>query len=217
MKGKMVDSAEASRIHHLCLCTVPPHEQRIIITCLALNISNCPNTMVSNNLKILVFLGSLCVISIAFQFFNDRVTTSKIEHRTDYATGDGDRTLTDNSFLCAVERKDFLSVKSKLLADKSVVNETDGNGQNALHIIAKRGHYQYPPNEIPLHLIQNGINISLKDGEGNTPLVISLLSGWQKIAILLLDSGAEHSSVTPDVISRIKCPDSKRVVRQYGL
>ena len=38
-----------------------------------------------------------------------------------------------------------------------------------------------------------------------------------EIAILLLDSGALRNVVTSDTKSRIKCPDCKKVVRDYEL
>jgi ankyrin repeat protein len=117
----------------------------------------------------------------------------------------------------AVEKKDFNAIKLIIQNDKLAVHEIDSSGRSALHIIAKKGHYQYPPSEIPLLLIQNGIDLNAVDKDGNTALVISLLSGWQKIAMILLDNGADKSCVTNDIKSRITCPDCKRVVTQYGL
>eukprot|EP01038_Epipyxis_sp_PR26KG_P010138 gene10138-13638_t len=120
-------------------------------------------------------------------------------------------------FIDAVLSHDYDLAKSILLANSNAVNIVDSNGQNAMHIVAKKGHYKYPPGGIPLFLIQNGININAKDKAGSTPLEISLLSGWQKIAMLLLDNGANRLVVTDDIKQRITCPDCKRVVKQYNL
>ena len=98
------------------------------------------------------------------------------------------------------------------------VNQVDAKTKNtAMHIIAKLGHYKYPPAGVPSLLIDSGISIDAKNGDGQTALEISLLSGWQKIAYLLLDRGADRSVVTQSTVSRITCPDCKRVVREYNL
>lgn len=86
-----------------------------------------------------------------------------------------------------------------------------------MHIIATKGHYFFPPQDIPLALIKAGIDINAKNDEGRTPLEISLLKGWQRIAMLLLDSGADRTVVTNEVKSKITCPDCKKVVRDYDL
>ena len=100
---------------------------------------------------------------------------------------------------------------------KEYVNEKDGDGNNAMHVIAKKGHYRFPPSEIPTQLIKGGIDINAKNGNGKTALEISLLSGWQKISMLLLDNSADRTVVTNEVISKITCPDCKRVVKEYKL
>ena len=103
-------------------------------------------------------------------------------------------------------------------SSSDAINQVDPTtGNNALHIIAKKGHYQYPPQEIPKLLIEKGIDINRKNLNDKTALEISLLSGWQKISMLLLDNGADRSVVTQDVVSKITCPDCKRVVREYNL
>lgn len=95
--------------------------------------------------------------------------------------------------------------------------KVDVDGNNAMHIIAKKGHYQFPPSEIPKTLIDGGLNINAKNKDNKTSLEISLLSGWQKISMLLLDNNADRSVVTKDVVSRLTCPDCKRVVKEYEL
>ena len=100
---------------------------------------------------------------------------------------------------------------------KDYVNEKDSNGNNAMHIIAKKGHYRFPPNEIPTTLIKGGIDINAKNAQQKTALEISLLSGWQKISMLLLDNNADRTVVTNEVVSKITCPDCKRVVKEYKL
>ena len=97
---------------------------------------------------------------------------------------------------------------------KDYVNEKDSNGNNAMHIIAKKGHYRFPPNEIPTTLIKGGIDINAKNAQQKTALEISLLSGWQKISMLLLDNNADRTVVTNEVVSKITCPDCKRVVKE---
>ena len=65
-------------------------------------------------------------------------------------------------------------------AINSIVNEIEpATGNNAMHIIAKKGHYKFPPANIPKMLVEAGIDINAKNGKGETPLEISLLSGWQ--------------------------------------
>jgi ankyrin repeat protein len=99
------------------------------------------------------------------------------------------------------------------------VNEKDpATGDNAMHYISRKGHYAFPPMKIPTYLIDvGGIDINATNADNQTALEIALLSGWQKIAMLLLDRGADRSVVTADVKSRIRCPDCKRVVKDNNL
>lgn len=70
----------------------------------------------------------------------------------------------------------------------TVVNEKDpSSGNNAMHIIAKKGHYKFPPAAIPKKLVDSGIDVNAKNGKGETALEISLLSGWQ-VAVMPFDS-----------------------------
>jgi len=93
---------------------------------------------------------------------------------------------------------------------RKTVNERDAEGNNALHLIAKRGHYKFPPeakDSVPNLLLNAGIEINAKTQKTNkTALEIALLSGWQRIAMLLLDKGADRSVVTSAVKSAITCP-----------
>ena len=59
--------------------------------------------------------------------------------------------------------------------------ETDAEGNGPLHIIAKVGHYKYPPAGIPKLLIDSGVDVNAKNYSGVTALEISLLTGWQKV------------------------------------
>jgi Ankyrin repeats (3 copies) len=116
------------------------------------------------------------------------------------------------------EVKKVLSSESGDRDIRSIVNERDPkSGDNAMHIIARRGHYVYPPNGIPKLLIESGLDLDAKDRKGQSALEISLLNGWQNIATLLLDSGADRTVVTDQIKKRIRCPDCKLVVKKYKL
>jgi len=116
---------------------------------------------------------------------------------------------------------DAVNTKNKNLIQQLIsegkLNDVDSNGNTAMHIIAKKGHYQYPPADIPKMLIDGGIDINKKNNEQRTALEISLLSGWQKISYLLLDANADRTVVTKEVVDRITCPDCKKLVREYKL
>lgn len=125
-----------------------------------------------------------------------------------------------SSTIDAILTREPASIRAALARSKSAVNEKDSKGSNAMHVIAKLGHYKFPPepeDSIPKILIQAGLDINEKDGNNRTALEIALLSGWQRIAYLLLEKGADRSVVTQDVKSRITCPDCKRVVKEYNL
>ena len=135
----------------------------------------------------------------------------------DPLTAKGDTQL---DLIDLVKKKDLMGIRALLERGPGaeVLNETDGaSGNTALHLIAMQGHYKWPPKGIPTLLLDHGIDVDKKNGLGQTPLVISLLRGWQKIATLLLDRGADRTAVTAAVKHRITCPDCSRVVRKYGL
>ena len=75
------------------------------------------------------------------------------------------------------------------------LDETDQSGNGALHIIAKEGHYKFPPSGIPKLLIDSGIDINAKNSNGATALEISLLSGWQKVLYSRIGIFSLHSRV----------------------
>ena len=112
------------------------------------------------------------------------------------------------------------ALKASIVRKPESVNERDKNGNTAMHLIAKLGHYKFPPepdSSMPKMLIAAKIDLNAKNKDNRTALEISLLSGWQRISYLLLESGADRSVVTQDVKSKITCPDCKRVVREYQL
>lgn len=84
----------------------------------------------------------------------------------------------------AVKSRDEKRVKD-LIDGKTSLSETDIAGNGALHIIAKEGHYKFPPTGIPKLLIDSGIDVNMKNGNGATALEISLLSGWQKVLFII--------------------------------
>mmetsp|Transcript_26335 Transcript_26335/g.71258 ORF Transcript_26335/g.71258 Transcript_26335/m.71258 type:complete len:203 (+) Transcript_26335:50-658(+) len=95
-------------------------------------------------------------------------------------------------------------------------NERGPTGETPLLYIAKEGHYKYPPQEIPQMLIDMGADLEQKNSQNLTALEVSLLSGWQNIAELLLKAGANTSGV-PSIAPRVTCPDCKRLIAQYNL
>lgn len=115
----------------------------------------------------------------------------------------------------AIKRCDFDGVKLAI-NNNADLNEVNADGETPLTFIAKEGHYKYPPSEIPEALIQAGANIEAKDRNGNTPLEISLLSGWQNIAELMLKHEAKTGGVA-SISTRVTCPVCKRMIAVYNL
>ncbi|EFJ42946.1 hypothetical protein VOLCADRAFT_107046 [Volvox carteri f. nagariensis] len=115
----------------------------------------------------------------------------------------------------AVKRLDLGAVNAALRAGADP-NERDAAGDTPLLCIARAGHYKYPPNEIPAALVKAGADMEAKDKSGLTALQVSLLSGWQNIAELLIKAGASTAGVAA-VKNRLTCPDCKRLVAQYNL
>ena len=124
--------------------------------------------------------------------------------------------FSNNPVVAAVQDRDEGKVRT-LITQGVDVNGFDPLFGNSMHWIAEKGHYQYPPSGIPKVLIDAGLDLNAKNPSGSTALEISLLRGWQNIATLLLDSGADRAVVTEAVKSRITCPDCKKVVRDYRL
>jgi ankyrin repeat protein len=95
-------------------------------------------------------------------------------------------------------------------------NHTQTNNQTKQKQHHKKGHYKFPPAEIPALLVQSGADLEAKDAQGRTALQVSLLSGWQNIAKLLLDSDADTSGVAT-IKGSVTCPDCKRLIAEYKL
>lgn len=98
------------------------------------------------------------------------------------------------SLLEAVKNFDRNRIKELVTMSgaSSSMAETDSMGNGPLHIIARIGHYKYPPAGIPKLLIESGIDVNAKNHNGATALDISLLSGWQKVPIVLHFKFIEH-------------------------
>lgn len=96
------------------------------------------------------------------------------------------------------------------------VNERNAAGDTPLLYIARQGHYKFPPAQIPLALVKAGADLEAKDSSNLTALQVSLLSGWQNIAELLIKNGADTAGVA-SIKGRVTCPDCKRVIQQYQL
>ena len=112
--------------------------------------------------------------------------------------------ITGVDIIDAVATRNQETVKALLQKEtKENINKRDKEGNNALHIIAKQGHYKVPPesnDSIPNMVINAGMDMNAKNGIMRTPLEIALLSGWQRIAILLLDRGANMEAVENEVL-----------------
>lgn len=115
----------------------------------------------------------------------------------------------------ALKKLDLGGVNAALRAGANP-NERDAGGDTPLLLIARAGHYKYPPSEIPAALVKGGADMETTDKSGLTALQVSLLAGWQNIAELLIKSGASTAGV-PAIKARLTCPDCKRLVAQYNL
>lgn len=58
-------------------------------------------------------------------------------------------------------------------------------GEGALHIVAKRGDEKYLR-----YLLQQGANPNLKDGKGNTAMILAILLGQDQLVPILIDGKA---------------------------
>lgn len=114
-----------------------------------------------------------------------------------------------------IKRLDLDGVQAALDAGNSA-DEKGADGDTPLLYIARAGHYKYPPTEIPQSLINAGADLDVKDKRGLTALQVSLLSGWQNIAEVLIQNGADTSGVAA-IKGQITCPDCKRLVLRYEL
>eukprot|EP00798_Chlamydomonas_sp_ICE-L_P003569 gene3570-13647_t len=102
------------------------------------------------------------------------------------------------------------------ISSNADLNEVNANGDTPLTYIAKEGHYKYPPSEIPEALVKAGANIEATDRNRNTPLEISLLSGWQNVAELMLRYNAKTDGVAA-IKTRVTCPVCKRMIAVYNM
>ncbi|GLC35235.1 hypothetical protein PLESTB_000587000 [Pleodorina starrii] len=114
-----------------------------------------------------------------------------------------------------LKKLDLAAVTAAIRAGADV-NERDAAGDTPLLMIARQGHYKYPPSEIPAALVKAGADMEAKDKNGLTALQVSLLAGWQNISELLIKSGASTAGVA-SIKARLTCPDCKRLVAQYNL
>ncbi|KAM0256049.1 hypothetical protein ACHAQJ_005248 [Trichoderma viride] len=74
------------------------------------------------------------------------------------------------------------------------VNFTPNNGQTALHIAAKLGHF-----EMERILIEAGADVNAKEGVSRTPLYLAKKHNKKDMQGLLLKNGARVNSRLPDV------------------
>ena len=85
-------------------------------------------------------------------------------------------------FLTAVREakgNDVIAILNK--PGSTIVNTRDiGNGEGALHIVARRGDETYTR-----FLLQKGADPNLKDGRGNTPLILAVNGGFANLIPIL--------------------------------
>ncbi len=72
-----------------------------------------------------------------------------------------------------------------LLAQGADINQTDANGDNALHLAVSRGY-----RVVVKHLINAGADVNAVNGAGATPLAIALEGGSSEIVDMLQRNGA---------------------------
>ncbi|MBC7504533.1 MAG: ankyrin repeat domain-containing protein, partial [Sandarakinorhabdus sp.] len=93
------------------------------------------------------------------------------------------------NFLKAVKDKD--GSKATQALDKpggnTIVNTTDGDtGETALHIVTRRSDLTWVG-----FLLGKGANVNARDREGNTPLIIAVISRWGEGVSLLTQVKAQ--------------------------
>jgi ankyrin repeat protein len=134
-------------------------------------------------LLIFAIIVMMSMSSLGYLVKSNRSSVRRSLTKRNFWPFDSVEKITGVAIIDAIQTRNQDSVKSVLSRGddnvKSIINEKDVDGNNALHIIAKKGHYKFPPAEIPKLLIDNGIDINAKNAKGDTPLGISLLSGWQ--------------------------------------
>jgi ankyrin repeat protein len=82
------------------------------------------------------------------------------------------------------------------------INEKDSSGKTALHWAA-----EYNNNTIASELIEKGVDVNLKDDEGETPLIITAMSNNDSydIADLLIQAGADIDIVSDEGYTALIC------------
>ena len=74
---------------------------------------------------------------------------------------------------------DVISILSK--PGSRIIDTRDpSTGEGALHIVTKRGDAKYLR-----YLLQQGANPNLKDGQGNTPLILAVVTGHDELVPIL--------------------------------
>jgi hypothetical protein len=134
------------------------------------------------------------------------------------APKEADPRLAGSPLWQALEKLDEPGVRAALKNGASPDEPSPVTREAPLIMIAKQGHYKYPPAGIPTALIDAGANLEVKDpATGNTPFELSLLKGWQNIGYLLYDRDAKTSGVDAAFKARLTCPDCRRLVAEKGL
>ncbi|XP_028768743.1 potassium channel SKOR [Neltuma alba] len=95
-------------------------------------------------------------------------------------------------------------------------NKADYDGRSALHLAASRGF-----EDITIFLIQEGVEIDLRDNFGNTPLLEAVKNGHDRVASLLVGKGAsmkieDAGSVLCNAVARGDSDYLKRLL-SYGM
>ena len=95
-------------------------------------------------------------------------------------------------FLQAVRNaKDDDVVKILAKPGTRIINTRDpSTGEGALHIVAKRGDIRY----LNTLLQQDGVDVNIRDGMGNTPLIYAVMNGHDELVPLLLKAKANPNA-----------------------
>jgi ankyrin repeat protein len=116
-------------------------------------------------------------------------------------------TTSPTVFLEAVKAGDFATVRTLLTEDAGLLNAKDTQfGASALHWSALRGH-----TAIAALLLDRGANFSVRNNDGETPMIVAERSKRADIVRLLRDAGATASGGPLTIFEAAKLGDATAV------